>query len=190
MSSLSGEYLARNTLFFAVSCSPEKVLDQRVQHNTTISAKQTICKENFLRGSSNISAYDGPMAPQLGAPLCAYFHVSPDSDTIIYPFSSFPRHIKPGTPTKIFLLDLKLLTELLSNKDSTKLYHLATTPSQFGRWNRRAYQTHVVVASKEYFQFYDNQTNIVELNPIDNQIFYRDIVSGGAVSEDVFFLKD
>lgn len=128
---------------------------------------------NF-NGSIGRSTYDGTLPTidkQNPATHLAFFHVAPSSKRKIAPFSSFPRHVAPGTPTRMAFVSLRCVDNLLSL--GAKLYHVGTTPSQRGRWDFRTYQTHVVVVQRAHVPFYSNLNGCTELNPDLNGIFCR-----------------
>lgn len=151
-----------------------RVLQQKATHNTTVAAKASICRERLVRTGSAVSSYDGASLLDADAPRCAYFRVFPEWESVLLPLSAFPRNVPADTPCAMLCIDLRvILDELL--RGGARMFHVSTCPSQILWWERRIYQTHVVVASDERdCAFFERRADVVELDPKDNQIMFQD----------------
>lgn len=164
-----------------IFCRQEEVLQQVAVHNTTCDASNTISETLQIRPATSASEYDGfdtstetsnhpnQYNDQLYLP-CAYFHVFPKSDQVLYPVSSFPRDLLGGTRTTAVHYNLNHLTRYVE-EGRAKLYHVATTPTQYGFKLRRAYQTHVVVSIDGAGEKQLSNCGAVLLNATKNRVF-------------------
>lgn len=161
-----------------VFLEPLPVLEQCATHNTTLSNKASILAHMEVRASAAVSKYDGKALLEMKDDVgCAYFHVAPGNDAL-FPFSSFPRSASSDTPCALLCLSLKHVDRLVRDQGA-KLFHVSTAPSQTQHWNRRNYQTHVVVAcDKRDHEFFKGREDTVELDPDDNCVFFRVAVDG------------
>jgi len=123
--------------------------------------------------SADKSPYDGAFESlsQPDAPKFAFFHVHPESDGIIFPFSQFPRNAKGGDFTSLALVDLFIVWKNIQC-GTLRLYHLATTPTQIGRWAFRTYQVHVAVAPSQFWSFLDGKFHVMDAQT--NRVFCAD----------------
>ena len=86
----------------------EAVLQQTLIHATHPSSASSIQLQGYIHGSSG-GDYDGVLRLS-HAPRCAFVHVRPESDGIIYPFSRYPRSVAAGDEISLCLLDMKFLS--------------------------------------------------------------------------------
>lgn len=145
-----------------------------MHHATTSENEQRIMLDMSFNGSFARSSYDGPMSSlEEGnvATSLAYFSIAPISIRKLAPFSAFPRSAEPGASIRMACVNLTIVDNLINS--GAKLYHVATTPSQKGKWQTRRYQSHVVVVPKEHVSHYENKPEFLELDPDRNSILFR-----------------
>lgn len=160
----------QNILGNELFSNAKPAFDQQMHHATTFDAEREIVATQLFKGSKERSDYDGSLPEDCDdeAGHLAYFALSSDE---LAPFSAFPRHLEPGSRTRMALVDLSIIDDLLSR--GSKIYHVATTPSQTGMWTRRRYHTHLVVARTPFDKTFSTMENCLELDPEHNDIFYR-----------------
>lgn len=122
---------------------------------------------------TNPSDYDGPALRADNAPRCVYFQVNTELDGLNFPFAAYPRLAKPMERTMMLLLSMNAVIGDGLRSGKLRLYHAGTTPTQFGSWIFRAYQTLVVVARKEHWKFCDD-SQMLKLNPHGNHVAFLD----------------
>jgi hypothetical protein len=81
------------------------VIFQVLQHSTDLSSRQSIENDKFVRAfKAQTREYDGKLFEN-NAPFVAFFEVTPISDGIIHPMTSYPKTAKPGEILLLFPCD-------------------------------------------------------------------------------------
>lgn len=110
-------------------------------------------------------------------PKTIYFSLQPKSDSgLVFPLKTYPSKVPPNDPVKIGVLRLDTFAS-----DKYRLFYTNSTPSQFGRANKRRVTTQVVFATDEQSKWLLDH-GAVELEKRDNPILcLRDESSSGTV---------
>lgn len=166
-------------------CRTEKVLCQSVVHYTSRESKDSILRERRFRPSKILSAFDGRVLAGGGS---SFFQLFPDSDPGMFPFSYFPRNSKAGESSSMLEIRLGFLETFLFGKQrqsdsktlserhapTHKLFHVCTTPSQFGPLKSRNYHTFIAVVPNDMADVFAKQHGFFELDPLDNRLLSFD----------------
>ena len=178
-------------------CRSEKVLRQAIVHYTTPEAKESILREGRFRPSKILSAFDGRVLAGGGS---SFFQVLPESDPGLFPFSYFPRNSKAGATScmlevgmgflETFLFGRHIDADAVAAEDSSsssrkrgrgrpsapthKLFHVCTTPSQFGPLKSSNYHAFIAVVPNDMSELFSKQNGFFELDPMDNRLLSFD----------------
>ena len=102
-------------------------------------------------------------------PTAIYFELQPKSyGNTVFPFKRYPRDAPAGSPVKI----AKVPLEVFAN-DKYKLFHVHTTPTQFGRTLTQRVHTNVAFATRDHWSWLRGK-GAIELSKSDNSILSLD----------------
>lgn len=131
-----------------VFTNQQRVYTNKLIHATTRDAWQSIDSSRLCKGSiSQDQSYDCLASPRARSRAFAFFLVN--TDTAMFPFSSYPKNLEVGSKVKICAIPINILLD-----ESLTMFYVGSTPTQFGgRAYKSGCRSHVTLVRERDIAF-------------------------------------